>query len=467
MPKVLIIEDDDITLNLIRAALRQDPAWELLFATNGERGLELALQQQHTLSAVILDVFLPKLDGRVITERLHAVAPNLPIIAISSDATTLPEMLARGCTHTFAKPISGTRLAELLRSIVAVPNASSIAGQRSVIDEQRATDRVPVPGMQLLDLDLNKVRQHIAVATERRGYDGATEPIEFLLEHGGVSADDDTMRPTVAGALAFSPRPERWIVASGLDMAEFSSGHSYSTNIRFQQQVRGNVFTVIERTVDLLWARIDHAYQLDGVRGVEQFTTHAYPRVVLRELTVNALCHRDWSYEGSIARIQVFPNRIEWISPGGLPPGVTVTALRDTQVARNPALAQFLYEAGVIERFGLGMDTVLDTLHAEGHPPPEMLDLGHAFIVRVFAKPLPDPQAAVSNAAPERTSLTERQRRLLNVLADDDERSSAELAQAIGEPIWTVQRDLNALIGEKKVVAVGNTRSRRYRRTDL
>ncbi|MEO5838220.1 MAG: hypothetical protein ABIU08_05565 [Acidimicrobiales bacterium] len=73
----------------------------------------------------------------------------------------------------------------------------------------------------------------------------------------------------------------------------------------------------------------------------------------------------------------------------------------------------------------------------------------------------------VSTAVPERSSLTERQRRLLNVLADEDERSSAELAQAIGEPIWTVQRDLNALIGEKKVVAVGNTRSRRYRRADM
>lgn len=465
MPKVLIIEDDDITLRLIRAGLRHDPAWELLFAANGQQGLELALQQQHALSAVILDVFLPKLDGRVIAERLRASAPDLPIIGISGDAAALPEMMARGCTYTFAKPISGVRFAELLRSIVAPSNASALPARQGV-SEQRAADRVPIPGMQLLDLDLNKVRQHIAVATERRGYDGATEPIEFLLEHGGVIGDNDAMRPTVAGALAFSPRPERWIAASGIDIAEFSSENSYSTNIRFQQQVRGNVFTVIERTVDLLWARIDHAYQLDGVRGVEQFTTHAYPRVVLRELTVNALCHRDWSYEGSIVRIQVFPTRIEWISPGGLPPGVTVTALRDTQVARNPALAQFLYEAGVIERFGLGMDTVLDTLHAEDHPPPEMIDLGHAFIVRVFAKPLPDAEVAVAAAAPERGMLTERQRRLLDALAEDEERSSAELAQTIGEPIWTVQRDLGALIGEKKVVAIGNTRSRRYRRAD-
>lgn len=181
---------------------------------------------------------------------------------------------------------------------------------------------------------------------------------------------------------------------------------------------------------------------------------------------MNALCHRDWSYEGSIVRIQVFPTRIEWISPGGLPPGVTVTALRDAQVARNPALAQFLYEAGVIELFGLGMDTVLDTLHAEDHPPPEMIDLGHAFIVRVFAKPLPDTQASAPTSPFERSSLTERQRRLLDAFVEDDERSSAELAQAIGEPIWTVQRDLSALIGEKKVIAVGNTRSRRYRRAD-
>jgi len=41
--------------------------------------------------------------------------------------------------------------------------------------------------------------------------------------------------------------------------------------------------------------------------------------VALRELTVNAVAHRDWSYSGAYIRIQMFPDCIEWISPGGFP----------------------------------------------------------------------------------------------------------------------------------------------------
>ena len=41
--------------------------------------------------------------------------------------------------------------------------------------------------------------------------------------------------------------------------------------------------------------------------------------MALRELTVNAVAHRDWSYCGAYIRIQMFPDCIEWISPGGFP----------------------------------------------------------------------------------------------------------------------------------------------------
>jgi len=51
---------------------------------------------------------------------------------------------------------------------------------------------------------------------------------------------------------------------------------------------------------------------------------HEYPAAVIRELIVNLLAHRDYTNGLSAARVQLFGNRIEWVSPGGLPPGVTV-----------------------------------------------------------------------------------------------------------------------------------------------
>lgn len=460
MPKVLIIEDNDATLKLLRAALRQDPTWEVLFASDGERGLELATQHIQTLRAVILDVFLPRLDGRIVAERIRALAPALPIIGISGDADTLDEMKARGATHTLSKPLIGTRVAELLQ---ALTNNSHIAvGQpRGNSDAERVSpDRRPILGMHALDLNIERVQMHIRTAVERRRYEGPTDWQEFLHEHGCIIEESAVLRPTLAGALAFASRPEAWIEESGVDVAEFSGTRPNATEVRLLRPFRGNIFSVIERTVDHLWARIDHTSSL---HGVEQVPTSAYPHIVLRELTVNALCHRDWNLQGSLVRIQVFNDRIEWISPGGLPEGVKVTALRDTQVSRNRVLARLLYEAGVVERFGLGLDTVLDTLQEEGHPAPEMIDLGHSFIVRVFGKPISADLTATRKLPPS-ASLTQRQLRLLNILSSD-EHSATDLAEAIGESKWTILRELNALVEQQLVVAVGAARARRYRRT--
>jgi ATP-dependent DNA helicase RecG len=64
---------------------------------------------------------------------------------------------------------------------------------------------------------------------------------------------------------------------------------------------------------------------------------HEYPAAVIRELIVNLLAHRDYANGLSSARVQLFSNRIEWVSPGGLPPGVTVENILTSQASRNPA----------------------------------------------------------------------------------------------------------------------------------
>lgn len=136
--------------------------------------------------------------------------------------------------------------------------------------------------------------------------------------------------------------------------------------------VRGQI-----RSFDWTTAQGYFHYPLEVSSSVFRIEEHAYPDVVLRELTVNALCHRDWSQDGSRVRIQMLPNCIEWISPGSLPPGVTLQNLRTAQVSRNRALAQMLFHAGYVEEFGIGIDTVFDTLRDAKHDPPWLQDDGH------------------------------------------------------------------------------------------
>jgi ATP-dependent DNA helicase RecG len=228
-------------------------------------------------------------------------------------------------------------------------------------------ERRPVYGARLEDIDLDLVRRHIRTAIDKRGYDGPTEPIDYLTRYHCLTRDGDNLVPTVVGILAFAPEPDRWLDTAGIDIAQFSGAQTHSTALLFSRQVRGPIVEMITRAVDLLWTRSEHRYHL---RGSERIEEHAYNLTVIRELTVNALCHRSWDLAGAMARIEMHPDCMRWITPGGLPPGVTVENIRVAQVSRNPALAQILYHAGLVEKFGMGIDTVLDILSTWGCDPP-------------------------------------------------------------------------------------------------
>src|SRR5262245_33396489 len=119
MPKILIIDDDEMALGLMRTNLPAD--WNLIFARDGELGLEMAAQHHAELSAVVLDIFLPRLDGRVVVEQIHATAPNLPILAISGNTVALEEMKARGATAVLPKPFWGEQFVEALHALISPP----------------------------------------------------------------------------------------------------------------------------------------------------------------------------------------------------------------------------------------------------------------------------------------------------------------------------------------------------------
>jgi ATP-dependent DNA helicase RecG len=152
--------------------------------------------------------------------------------------------------------------------------------------------------------------------------------------------------------LAFTAEPDRWLGAAGIDIAAFKGRRPNSGDISFHKEVRGNIFQQIDRAVDLLWAITEHGYRIDVAQRVEE---HAYPIAIIREATINALYHRHWGYAGSLVRIQKFRDRIECISPGGLPLGVTIANLRTAQVSRNHDLAQILYHGVMSSGSGWGL----------------------------------------------------------------------------------------------------------------
>jgi len=312
------------------------------------------------------------------------------------------------------------------------------------------TDRLPVPGARIEDLDLALVKQTIERGLQLQRWRGPLDAVPYLLRYGGLVEEGETLRPTVAGVLAFCNQPERWLTASGIDIALYRTDQTLATRA-IVEQVRGPIFHVIDEAVTLLQRECTVGH-FDGARLVTDLDT---PLVVLRELTTNAVVHRDLSLYGSVVRVQAFARHIEWASPGGLPEGITVENLLTAQFARNPALAQFLFHAGYIEKFGMGLDAVIDALSASHSGRPVFRDDGHSFSVRV-------PRRSDAGVGPDLSTREGRANAILALFADRSSWRQHEMLKTLGITRSTLQRDLDYLVRDGQLVVQGATKNRVY-----
>jgi ATP-dependent DNA helicase RecG len=138
----------------------------------------------------------------------------------------------------------------------------------------------------------------------------------------------------------------------------------------------------------------------DALRFVERNTRTAYrierlkrenvpeyPMKALREAITNAVMHRDWFIEGANVFVEIYGDRIEVVSPGGLPRGMTLADLGRKSVRRNTLIADLLHRVGFIEKAGTGIKRIRDEVREQGCPEPEFEANG--FVTAIFR---PNPQ---------------------------------------------------------------------------
>ena len=95
----------------------------------------------------------------------------------------------------------------------------------------------------------------------------------------------------------------------------------------------------------------------------------SFPEEALREALLNALVHREYSLSGSIL-VKIFPDRIEFISSGGLLGGINLADIMSGySICRNPKLAAVFYRLHLIESYGTGMQKIFGAYDRSGKEP--------------------------------------------------------------------------------------------------
>ncbi|MCC2238016.1 putative DNA binding domain-containing protein [Fusicatenibacter sp. CLA-AA-H213] len=112
-------------------------------------------------------------------------------------------------------------------------------------------------------------------------------------------------------------------------------------------------------------------YQYEVIKGVERKIIEKIPEAVFREAIANALIHRVWDIDSHI-RVSLFDDRIEIVSPGGLPVGITAEEYLSGKlsVLRNRNLANVFCRLRLVEIFGTGIIRIKQ-LYAESLRKPD------------------------------------------------------------------------------------------------
>ncbi len=122
---------------------------------------------------------------------------------------------------------------------------------------------------------------------------------------------------------------------------------------------------------DVLWERINlrndrQSYQ----EGLFRYDIPTFDEVAVREALLNAVAHRDYRLGGSIF-VRQYARRLEIVSPGGFPLGITPENIVDQQNPRNRRLAEALGKCGLIERSGQGLNLMVESAVKQSKPLPD------------------------------------------------------------------------------------------------
>ena len=117
---VLLVVDDEPGARAVARTLAENLGFQVLEAADGQEAVGLFELRHGEITAVLMDLTMPHLDGRQAFLRMHAVDPNVPVILTSgySEQDVLADFLGRGLAGFLAKPYQSGQFQAVLRQAV-------------------------------------------------------------------------------------------------------------------------------------------------------------------------------------------------------------------------------------------------------------------------------------------------------------------------------------------------------------
>ena len=118
------------------------------------------------------------------------------------------------------------------------------------------------------------------------------------------------------------------------------------------KEMNSDIVSNVDDTMVFLKKHLRIRYKIESL---QRENILELPEDALREAVVNAVCHRDYFEKGARVMVEIYDDRVDIVSPGGVCKGITPENFGTISITRNSVLASMFYRIGYIEQMGTGI----------------------------------------------------------------------------------------------------------------
>ena len=114
--KILVVDDEEVVLEMVKEALEMS-GYKVRLARNGVEGVLALLDEKDSISFILMDIKMPRLNGVDALRIMKRVAPKIPVITFTGHAESgeMSETVRLGAITCMTKPFKIDSLLQTLR----------------------------------------------------------------------------------------------------------------------------------------------------------------------------------------------------------------------------------------------------------------------------------------------------------------------------------------------------------------
>lgn len=233
-------------------------------------------------------------------------------------------------------------------------------------------------------------------------------------------------------------------------------------------EFEGNIIYLLKASLDFVKRNSKKMWKKGPVYRIEY---PEYPERAVQEALVNALIHRDYSVIGSEVHVDIYDDRLEIYSPGGMYDGTFIqyiNPLNVSSIRRNPIIADVFARMDLMERRGSGLRKIIEAYEAEKNYKeelkPEFKSTESSFTT-ILKNLNYDTQNVTQNVTQsegqndgQKLKPSDRRDKILEIIKNNPKITAYDLSKQFNVTDRTIKRDLKILTDEKTIEYIGSAK---------